>query len=288
MIKNLFHIVRWPNLLMLAGIQTLVYFRLLDSDLSILHFLMFIVLALITIFLGAGGYVINDFYDVKMDQVNKPDQTIAGRVWTLSKVKLIYFNLVGLGAALSVFLSLELNLLKYIFIYPLAVLGLWYYSFALKCKPIIGNIWVSLFCAGVIGIVVLPDFLLNNLQPIRIDLGYYMAFAFLATWYRELVKDMEDITGDARADCNTFVVRFGLNAGKIFAIVLGLCLLTSLIIWDAGQTNKWIKLGLNVIQGFTIVSMAFVVWAKNTTYYHHASNVIKLVMALGTSLLLLH
>ncbi|MFZ1677154.1 MAG: UbiA family prenyltransferase [Saprospiraceae bacterium] len=288
MIKNLLHIVRWPNLLMLAGIQSLVYFRLLDSDLTILRFPLFIVLSLVTIFLGAGGYVINDFYDVNIDQVNKPDQIIAGRVWTLSKVKLIYFILVGLGAAFSFFLSLQLDLIKYIFIYPLAVLGLWYYSFALKCKPIIGNIWVSLFCAGVIGIVALPDFLLTHSQPIRTDLWHYMAFAFLSTWYRELVKDIEDIEGDARAGCNTFIVRFGPDAGKIFAIALGLCLLTSLIIWDIGQTNKWIKLGLNVIQGFTIASMAFVWWAKNTTYYHHASNVIKLVMALGTSLLLLY
>jgi 4-hydroxybenzoate polyprenyltransferase len=288
MIRNLLHIVRWPNLLMLTGIQALVYFRLVDTDQTILQFPFFVLLALITILLGAGGYMINDYYDVDIDQINKPKQIIAGHVWSLSKVKLIYFIIVILGLGLSVFLAIELGLLRYIFIYPVAVIGLWFYSFALKCKPIIGNIWVSFFCAGVIGIIVLPDIFLHHVQQIRVELWYYMAFAFLSTWYRELVKDIEDKEGDERGGCKTFVVRFGVNTGKIFAIGLGLSLLISLIIWDTGQTNHWIKLGLNIVQGFTVASMALVWWAKNNTYYHYASNVIKLVMALGTALLLLY
>lgn len=172
--------------------------------------------------------------------------------------------------------------------YPLAVTGLWFYSFALKCKPIIGNLWVSVFCAGVVFIIVLPDILLHHTAQIRIELWYYMAFAFLSTWYREVVKDIEDKEGDERASCRTFVVKYGVKAAKILAIGLGLSLLASLFIWYDGQTNIWIKLGLNVIQGFTLTSMAFVFWAKNNIYYHHASNLIKLVMALGTSLLLLY
>ncbi|MBK9981395.1 MAG: UbiA family prenyltransferase [Saprospiraceae bacterium] len=288
MIKNLLNIIRWPNLMMLAVIQTLIYLRLLDSQQTILRLPLFIILVLITIILGAGGYVINDYYDVKIDRVNKPDTIIAGRVWTLSKVKWVYFILVGCGAILSVFLAFELGLLAYIFIYPVAVIGLWYYSFALKCKPIIGNVWVSVFCAGVVAIIVLPDIFLHHTAQVRIELWYYVAFAFLSTWYREVVKDIEDKQGDESASCRTFVVKYGVKAGKLFAIALGVSLLASLILWDESQANKWIKLGLNVIQGLTIASMAFVFWAKNNTYYHHASNVIKLVMALGTFVLLLY
>ncbi len=273
---------------MLAVIQALIYFRLLDSDQTILRLPLFIILALITIILGAGGYVINDYYDVNIDLVNKPDKTIAGHVWTLSKVKLTYFLLVSIGAILSGFLAIELDLLAYIFIYPVAVIGLWYYSFALKCKPIIGNVWVSVFCAGVVGIIVLPDIFLHHTSQVRIELWYYMAFAFLSTWYREVVKDIEDKEGDEGATCRTFVVKYGVKAGKFFAIALGFCLLTSVVLWDQGQANQWIKLGLNVIQGFTMASMAFVFWAKKNVYYHYASNVIKLVMALGTFLLLLY
>ena len=140
---------------MIAGIQTLVYTRLMYPGESALSWPLFGVLSFITIILAAGGYVINDYYDIKADSINKPDLIIAGRLWSLSKVKWVYFVLTGLGLILSIWLSLKLNLLEYLFIYPLAVLGLWFYSYRMKCMAIIGNIWVAVFCAFVIGIVAL-------------------------------------------------------------------------------------------------------------------------------------
>ncbi len=286
MIKNLLHIIRWPNLLMLAGIQALIYIRLLDPDQSHLRLPLFVGLSFITILLAAGGYVINDYYDRDIDRINKPYRVIAGQLWSLSRVKMLYTLLMGIGAVLSVCLAWGLGLLGYLFIYPLTVLGLWYYSYALKCKPVIGNVWVSLFCAGAVGIVALPDIILKNTHYIKDELWYYMVFAFLSTWYREVVKDIEDKEGDERSNCRSAVVRYGVKTGKIMAIVLGLLLVVSLLLWDSGQTDSWIKLGLNILQGFTVASMAFIWWAKNNTYYHQASNVIKLVMVIGTALLL--
>ena len=286
LVKNLLHIIRWPNLLLIAGIQVLVYFRLMDPELSNLTPLLFAGLSLVTILLGAGGYVINDYYDQEIDRINKPHRVIAGHLWTLSKVKTLYGIVIFSGAILSLWLSWELSLMQYLFIYPIAVLGLWYYSFALKCKPVIGNLWVSLFCAGVVAIIALPDILLQNAHHIKSELWYYAVFAFLSTWYREVVKDIEDKEGDAQSGCRTFVVKYGIFASRIMAVVLGLFLVGSLLYWDTKQLNSLIKLGLNILQGFTVASMALVWWAKNTTYYHYASNVIKLVMLGGTILLL--
>jgi len=270
---------------MIAGIQMLVYVRLLDPKESVLNWTLFGVLSFITVILAAGSYVINDYYDIKADNINKPDRIIAGRLWSLSKVKWVYFVLTGLGLILSIWLSLKLNLLEYLFIYPLAVIGLWFYSYRMKCMAVIGNIWVAGFCAFVVGIVALPDIILDNRHQVKELLWYYMAFAFLSTWYREVVKDIEDVEGDKRVNCETVVVRFGIKTGKIIAIVLGLLLVASLLVWDSVQTERWLKLGLNVLQGFTVASMAFVLWAKNPTYYHHASTIIKLVMIGGTALL---
>lgn len=284
-IKNLFYIVRWPNLLMLAGIQTLVYFRLLDPLQSELKWPAFLQLAFITILLGAGGYVINDYYDVDNDKINKPEKMIAGKQLSLYQVRMFYFFLVSLGAVGAVILASELGLMTYLFIYPIAVAGLWFYSYALKCKPVAGNIWVSLFCAGVISIVALPDIFLHHAQSVHPELWNYMSFAFLSTWYREVVKDLEDKEGDELASCKTFVVRYGIPAGKKMAAFLGIALLVSLAFWESGQTTNWVNRSLPVIQGFTIASLALMWWAKNSNYYHHASNVIKFVMIMGTALL---
>ncbi len=285
-IKKYFQIIRWPNLLMLGGIQALIYFRLLDPEQTTLPLPLFIELSLITIILAAGGYVINDFYDRDIDTINKPHKLVVGKHLSPAKVKMLYLILVILGQILSVHLASRLGLMRYLFIYPIAAGGLLYYSYALKCTPVIGNLWVSFFCAGAVIIVALPDLFLQRSQYINAELWYYGAFAFLTTWYREVVKDIEDKEGDEKSNCITAVVKFGLKAGKIITTMLGLILIASLVLWDSTQTNQWIKLGLNVLQGFTVASMAFVWWAKDNSYYHHASNVIKLVMIGGTALLL--
>lgn len=287
MLKNLIHIIRWPNLLMLSGIQLLVYYKLLHFRHSVLSIQDLILLMLITVLIGAAGYVINDYYDSEKDRINKPQKWIAGNSWSLQSVRILFFILVFAGFVLAIWVAGNLHLMPYMILYVIAVTGLWYYSFALKCKPVIGNIWVSIFCAGVVGIIALPDVILQNEEQVRIELIYYMAFAFIATWYREIVKDIEDIEGDTAANCQTAVVRYGIKTGKLLAIALGLLLVTALLLWDSRQGHYWVKLALNILQGLTVGSMAFVWWAKDKTYYHHASTVIKLVMLGGTLILFL-
>ena len=285
MLKYFFTIIRWPNLLMLGGIQLLVYYKLLNHPLSTLSLTNVLMMIGITMMIGAGGYVINDYYDAPIDEINKPEKQVAGKIWSLSIVKNLYWMLTGIGFLLSVWLAVKMDLLGYLFIYPIAVGGLWLYSYSLKCKPFIGNLWVSLFCAGVVGVVALPDILSRNLEVIKPELLYYILFAFLATWLREVIKDIEDIDGDAKSNCETAVVRFGINTGKWMVIILGILLIIALMVWDNKQTHHMIKLLLLVLQGATIGSMAFVWWAKDKTYYHKASSILKLIMLVGTLIL---
>ena len=142
--------------------------------------------------------------------------------------------------------------------------------------------WESL---GVVGVVALPDILSRNLEVIKPELLYYILFAFLATWLREVIKDIEDIDGDAKSNCETAVVRFSINTGKWMVIILGILLIIALMVWDNKQTHHMIKLLLLVLQGATIGSMAFVWWAKDKTYYHKASSILKLIMLVGTLIL---
>ena len=141
------------------------------------------------------------------------------------------------------------------------------------------------FCAAVVVIVAMPDWLLENRSIIRNELWIYGVFAFITTWYREVIKDLEDETGDRNEHCQTFVVRFGLFPGKIVALVLGGILVLALIWWDAGEQNKTVDFGLALLQGAVVASMAFVWWAKDNKYFHHASTIVKLVMLVGTGLL---
>lgn len=286
MVRNFLHIIRWPNLLMVGGIQAIIYCVLLITPDSRLSPIDFWVLTLISMIIAASGYVINDYYDASIDKINKPDRWIAGNTWDLRMVRNVYFTLVGIGALLAIWLSFRLELLSSLFLYPFAIIGLWVYSIKLKCRPLIGNLWVASFCAGVIVIVAVPDWLMDNQQVIRSELWMYIVFAFMTSLYREVIKDLEDEAGDRNANCQTFVVRYGLVPGKIAALILGVILLAALLWWDAKMENKTVALGLLILQGAVVASMAFIWWAKDNVYYHHASTIIKFVMIGGTALLL--
>ena len=123
MIKSFLDIVRWPNLLMVGGIQAIIYYVLLITEDSRLSPVDFWMLALTTMLMAASGYVINDYYDASIDKINKPAQWIAGNTWDLGRVRNLYFALVGIGAVLSVWLSFRLELVTWLFLYPFAIIG---------------------------------------------------------------------------------------------------------------------------------------------------------------------
>lgn len=272
---------------MVGLIQVIIYSQLLIPAFSVLQVFDFSILVLITILIAASGYVINDYYDTRIDRINQPKRWIAGNSWSLALVKRVYFSLVFIGGILAAVLAFRLGLLFYFILYPIAVLALWFYSYALKCKPLAGNLLVALFCAGVVMIVAMPDWIKHNPGAINAEIWFYMVFAFVSTLYREIVKDLEDANGDEKLDCRTFVVRYGMHAGKIAAVIVGILLVAALLWWDSDQTGSAIKLVLLSLQGAIVASMALLWWAKDHTYYHYSSTIIKVVMLAGTLLLFL-
>ncbi len=82
---HFFKLIRWKNLIMIALVQYLVKYALLlpffesHGVVTTLKPLGFTILVLATIFIAAGGYIINDIYDIEIDKVNKPNKVIVGK-----------------------------------------------------------------------------------------------------------------------------------------------------------------------------------------------------------------
>lgn len=281
-LTHFFRLIRWPNLLILSLVQFIIFYQLVDGNGSELSKPNFFWLSFITVVIAASGYVINDIFDVEIDAINKPASIVAGKVWTLPEVKKTYYALLIIGGVMSIYLAMVLDLLLFLPLYPIAVFGLWLYSSKLKCKPIAGNLWVSLFCAGAVIIVGLPDALLGNSSAIKTDLFFYASFAFLLTWYREMVKDIEDVEGDQRADCKTFIVSYGINTGKIVTLLLGALVILSLWFWSEWHIQKIIRVILMLLQGVIVLTMVIIWWAQDKSYYRGASVLIKGTMVVGT------
>jgi 4-hydroxybenzoate polyprenyltransferase len=179
------------------------------------------VLVLAALLVAAGGYIINDYYDVKIDAINRPDRLVIGRVVHRRKAMLAHLLLSGVGVLLATWLHPVLGGVTLG-----TALLLWGYSARFKRVALVGNVSIATLTAA---LVLLPEL---QLQLERNDSNSvvwpYALAAFLLTVVREVVKDVEDMRGDAQHGCRTLPLVVGVAQTKwVAGIFLGcLALLT--------------------------------------------------------------
>lgn len=296
----LLRLIRFPNLLIVALTQGLLYFVLLrpvllrsgvPPALSPGQFALFI---LITVLLTATGYIINDLIDLETDQLNKPGRVIIGRSIPRASAMQLYVGLGVAGLFLAFYLGLQAGRLPLVPLYPLAFGLLLLYSTHLKREALLGNIVVALFCGGVAAVIglaeqsSLAELLRVAPQPARqvqTLLIWYTVFAFLSTLYREIIKDMEDARGDAHARCRTAPIRWGVPVTKLITGAVGLALL-GFLLWQGWQWRSWFSswLLLFLVLGLALpmlISFYLLAFAKNQQQFHRLSSLVKVIMLNG-------
>lgn len=205
-VKSILTLIRARNLVMIVLSQALVqacllahgqdWRRLLDGG--------FWVLVLSTVCIAAAGYIINDYYDVKIDAINKPDRLLVGRHIRRRRAMFAHLILSGIGVLLGLLLSIPVALINIG-----AVLLLWGYSARLKKLILAGNVVIALLSASMLLVVAVYADELN-----RITMGYAL-FAFLISLIREIIKDIEDMKGDASFECRTLPIVVGMRGAKL-------------------------------------------------------------------------
>lgn len=232
-------LLRPVNLLFIAFSQYLLLFGFLFPALRaagapiLLEGWRALVFLFTTTLLTAAGYVINDLYDVETDRINKPGKWLIGRRISRPAALNLAGILLGAGALASACLAIEIGKPALWFIYPVAGLGLWVYSRNLKGVPLVGNVFVALLCSMVAGILWYAE--RNGIEILwdkdpeaatRLVRGFvfYLSFAFFSTFFRELVKDCEDLEGDAALALKTLPAQIGLRRSAMWALGLGILL----------------------------------------------------------------
>jgi 4-hydroxybenzoate polyprenyltransferase len=247
-----------------------------------------------SVLIAAAGYIINDYFDQNIDQVNKPDKVVVNRIINRRWVIFwhLFLSLAGLFftiLALPVFPFWHLILGNFI-----AVLALWFYSTNLKKQLLVGNVLISLLTAWVILI------LFFSKHPLHIDsilevhhdevrffrlTILYSAFAFIISLIREVVKDMEDIEGDRKYGCKTMPIVWGLNPSKVFVAVWMIVLIAVLCILQFYVLGLgWWQSALYCIVLIVfplLVSLRLLFKANKPTDFHRISSIIKWVMFTG-------
>jgi 4-hydroxybenzoate polyprenyltransferase len=227
---GLLRLLRVPNLLLLCLGQVLVAGRLLEAgwwrDDGMLNRMFFLMGA--TLFSAAGGYIINDYYDVKIDILNKPSRVVVGKLVSRRKAMIAHL-LLFFGAVVLGFMAGK----KIMWVVFFCSSWLWLYSNRLKRLPFIGNLSIALLTATAL---YLPGLL------VEARTGYlllFAAFAFWSTLIREIIKDMEDMRGDQRHGCRTLPIVFGIPFTRKVLYFCGVLFLANLALATLSLPPVW-------------------------------------------------
>ncbi|HAH36660.1 MULTISPECIES: geranylgeranylglycerol-phosphate geranylgeranyltransferase [unclassified Algoriphagus] len=221
-IRGLFRISRPINLLMVAFAQLMAAYFLIEKTpqgLPVLQDYRLYLLILATLLITAAGYMINDYYDVKIDYVNRPNEVIVGKGIKRRVVIFLHtiFNFTGIG--LGALVAPRIAIVNFV-----AAFLLWLYSNRLKREPFIGNLTVA-FLTGLSVYLVAFYYQKNELLVLT-----YAIFAFFLNLIREILKDIEDRNGDRKHGCRTLPIVIGFRKTKQVIFIVALCFVSAILI----------------------------------------------------------
>lgn len=203
---SLFSSIRGYNILVIILAQYLTSIYILAPHLplrKVVFDVNLFVLVLASALAIAGGYIINNFYDVEKDVINRPLKTkLDGYIKQRTKLH-TYFIFNFLSVVLASYVSFRAVLFFSIYIF-----GIWFYSHKLKKYAFVGNITASI-------LAVVPFFAVfiyyRNFDYV---IFVHATFLFLIISMREVVKDLENLKGDLVQNYMTIPVKYGVPFSK--------------------------------------------------------------------------
>ena len=305
-LKDILRLVRWSNLLFLAALVWLMEKWVAVAVLrqpgfgELLPWYVLWLIILATVLIAAGGYVVNDYFDVKIDRINRPDELIVTRTVSKPAAMQLSIGLSAVGTLCGIAAAALLHSMTLGILFVIIPGLLWFYSSSYKRMLLIGNLTIALL-AGLTPIVVA----MANIAQLRLLyaailpyttlehdlyawLGGFALFAFLLTWIREIIKDLQDQMGDRELECHTLPIVWGEKWTKLF--VSALILITLALIghlwwhvlpfptaWQSLST-RYIILGIVV----PLLGALWLLWsARIPSDYKTCQQVVKFAMLIG-------
>ena len=254
----------------------------------------FILLVAATVCLTAGGYVINDYFDIKTDLINK-GKVIVG-TYIPRRQAMMWHNIFNIaGVSMGFYISGKAGYF-WLGLMFLVVSGLLYfYSASYKRQFLIGNLVVAILVGMVPLLVVIYEWpalyryytenavSLPDINVILYWVGAFAVFAFLTTLTREIIKDIEDFEGDIAYGRNTVPVVTGVLSARIISI--SLVIITIVLLYFTwylfvNDIITLIYLSVGVVLPLIFVIFKLII-SNNNKQLHIASRIMKVVMISG-------
>ena len=261
---SIFKIIRPVNLLVIILTMFGCFFYVQKNESTPLNntiLFSFFTLVLSTLFIAAAGNIINDYFDVKADRINKPYKQIINRSLKRRWAIVLHWLFNFCGFFLAVITSLFMKSLWFVVIHLISINLLWFYSLFLKKKAVIGNLIIA-FLTALVPILVILFFHTVNLNS---SSNYTLVifeqykflwvlslFAFTQNFAREILKDIQDIKGDKLIYVRSLPMIIGIRKTQF---IISLVLLCPVIFYCAFfYFNLFQSIGINKMEslGFAI------------------------------------
>ena len=297
-------LIRYKNLFMVLLTIVLTKYVVIDSFTSAISDFQFILLVISILCITAGGYIINDIFDIKADKINKPTKVYIEKTISKKNAFLAYILLCLLGLVLGVYTSYIKGNISYSIFFISTIILLYWYSKSLKRIAVIGNLVIAFLTALTIFIVFVFEIKNTNTAfnlveaisnffisiSITISIFIYIIFAFFMTFIREVIKDIEDVKGDYALQMKTLPILIGVKRTKNIAL-----LIASLVFVFILFILKEELLQLPILLWYTILFIILpFTWflyklynSKTKKEFHLLSNLLKIIMFFGVLSMLL-
>jgi 4-hydroxybenzoate polyprenyltransferase len=310
--KAFLKLIRWQNLLMIILTMVLMRYAVLAPVINKIGVILikgsgeeipmslqfpwydFILLVAATVFITAGGYVINDYFDIKTDLINK-GKVIVGTKIPRRKAMMWHSILNVAGVSAGFYISYKAGYIWLGTMFLLVSGLLYFYSASYKRQFLIGNIIVAILTAMVPLLVVFYEwpalykyYTINAIRLPQINfiiywVGGFALFAFMTNLIREIIKDIEDFEGDIAYGRNTVPVVIGVLSSKIVSISLIIITIIMLyLVWHffINDILTFIYLTAVIVLPLLYVIYKLVI-SSEKKQLHSASRIMKIVMLTG-------
>lgn len=310
--KAFLKLIRWKNLLIVIITMILMRYAVIAPVISKIGVILkngtgeeipmtlqfpwyyFILLVTATVLITAAGYVINDYFDIKTDLINKGKVIVGTKI--PRRKAMMWHNIFNIaGVAIGFYISWKAGYLWLGTLFFIVSGLLYFYSASYKRQFLIGNIivailtalvpmlvvfyeWPALYRYYMVNAINLPDF-----NFIIFWVGGFALFAFMTTLTREIIKDIEDFEGDVAYGRNTVPVVIGVLSAKVVSVCLVILTIALLYLtWYFFINDKITLLYLSVAIVIPLLTVIYkVVISRNRKQLHSASSIMKIVMLTG-------
>ena len=276
---SLFSVVRGYNILIIALAQYLASIYILAPDLPLrgvvfdLNLFMIVVASALVI---ASGYIINNFYDAEKDLINRPRKSMLDRLVSQRFKLSTYFVLNFMSVLAASYVSF-----RAVVFFSTYIFGIWLYSHKLKRIPFLGNL--------VSAVLAISPFFAVFVYYKNFDTVIFVhaIFLFLLILSREMIKDLENMTGDLAQNYKTIPIMYGAMVSKfLISILILLTLIPSLLLilkFDVGYMHYYF------IGCVLLLLLFLILLLKSGTKRHYVwlHNILKLIIVVGVFSILL-